>query len=186
MTDIPILYRSVDCEQAMRNHLSGILWFRSLKYFRAIEKLGHDPMEGLGTYTVDGRRHHDVADERPIIPAFIMSYSEVPLLEFGGFVLRLSNPLGLRDRIKNQFPERSCVRWHEVKYDKKETLNTEPKPSENWDRKHYSKPASFAHEREWRLVIFLPPPLRLLNDTLKPHVGNLQGFFELMPGTASS
>ena len=46
---------------------------------------------------------------------------------------------------------------------------------------HCAKPASFACEREWRLVVFLPAPLRLLDDTLKPHVGNLQGVLRLMP-----
>ena len=37
-----------------------------------------------------------------------------------------------------------------------ENLDTVPGPSDDWTRKHYSKPAVlFAHEREWRLVIFL-------------------------------
>ena len=29
--------------------------------------------------------------------------------------------------------------------------------------------------------MFLPPPLRLLNDTLKLHVGRMHGFLNLMP-----
>ena len=95
MMDIPTLYRVLDSETAMRNHLQGILWFRSLKYFRAIDGVGRDPMEGVGSYTVDGMLHHDVADEHAVFPAFIMSYSEVDLPEYGKFVLRLSNPPGL-------------------------------------------------------------------------------------------
>ena len=181
MTEVPTLYRGLDSETAMRNHLQGILWFRSLKYFRAIDGVGRDSMEGVGSYTVDGMMHRDVADEYPVFPAFIMSYSEVVLPEYGKFVLRLSNPTGPRDRIRDRLPERSRVQWHRVRYDKMEDLDAVPDPSDDWTRKHYSKPECFAHEREWRLVIFLPPPLRLLNDTLKLHVGNLQGLLNLMP-----
>ena len=181
MVNIPILYRGLDSETAMRNHLQGMLWFRSLKHFRGIDRPGRDPTEGVGSYTVDGMLHRDVADEHPIFPAFIMSYSEVALPEYGKFILRLSNPPGLCGGIRDRVPERSRVRWHRVIYDKTEDLDTVPGPSDDWARKHYSKPACFAHEREWRLAIFLPPPLRLLNDTLKLHVGNLHGFLDVMP-----
>ena len=129
MMDIPTLYRVLDSETAMRNHLQGILWFRSLKYFRAIDGVGRDPMEGVGSYTVDGMLHRDVADEHAVFPAFIMSYSEVALPEYGKFVLRLSNPPGLCDRIRDQLPERSRVVWHRVRYNKTEDLDTVPDPS---------------------------------------------------------
>ena len=181
MTNIPTLYRTLKREAAMRNHLQGILWFRSLKFFREKEGMGRDPMEGIGSYMVDGMLHRDVGDENPIFPAFILSFSERPLVDkFGPFVLKVMSPDELRNRIVCRFPEGTCIDWHRVVYDKREELDSVPNPSENWNRKHSAKPARFADESEWRLVVFLPPPLRLLNDTLKAHVGNLQGVFQLM------
>jgi len=164
----------------MRNHLQGILWFRSLKYFRSVDGPGRDLMEGVGSYVVDGMLHRDVADENFVFPPFIMSYSEVTLPEYGKFVLKLSIPGKLCDQVRDQLPKGSKVRWHKVRYDKTENLDTVPGPSDDWRRKHYSKPKCFAHEREWRLVIFLPPPLRLLNYTLKLHVGRLRGLLKLI------
>ena len=138
-------------------------------------------MEGIGSYTVDEMLHHDVSDENPIFPAFILSFSELPLKEkFGHFVLKVTRPDELRNRIECRFPKGTSIEWRRVEYDKKEELESVQSPSEDWNRKHYAKPACFACEREWRLVVFLPPPLRLLNDTLKAHVGNLQGVFQLM------
>ena len=57
-------------------------------------------------------------------------------------------------------------------------LDTNPSPTEDWNRTHYSKPKKFADDKEWRLVIFLP--MRLLNDTLKVHVGDLLDVFDLI------
>ena len=177
MLDIPALYRTVTSEEARRNHLLGILRFGSLKYFRTKEGAGRDEMEGIGSYTVDGKQHRDVSDERPIFPGFILCFSERPLLEYGNFVLELSAPHELRKRVMRSFPDKTSVEWQKVTYNKTEHLDSVPGPYEAWRRKYYTKPACFAHEMEWRLVIFLPSPLRLLNDTLKPCVGNLQGLF---------
>ena len=179
MTPLPrILYRTVSSEEVRKKHLRGILWFGSLKYFRTKEGTGRDDMEGIGSYTVDGKQHKDVSDKTAIFPCFILCFSEQPLLEYGNFVLELSNPHELRRRVKRSFPDKTCVEWHKVTYDKTEHLDAVANPSEDWNRKHYSKPACFAHEKEWRLVIFLPPPLRLLNNTLKLCVGNLQSLFK--------
>ena len=185
MTDIPTLYRALKSEADVKSHLLGTLWFRSLKYFRTMEGPGQDRWEGVGSYTVRGLLHRDVSDENAIFPAFVLSFSELPLREYGDFVLKLRRPQALRDCVLREFPDESRVDWHRIRYGKKEVLDTVPRPSEDWKRKHYTKPARFAHEREWRLVIFLPEPLRLLNDTLKPHVGNLQGLFELMSSEPS-
>ncbi len=171
----------------MRNHLDGILWFRSLKYFREKEGSGRDPMEGIGSYRVGEILHHDVGDKNPIFPAFILSFSELPLKEkFGPIVLKVMHPDELRNRIVCRFPEGTSIDWRRVEYDKKEELESVPSPLEDWNRKHYAKPACYAYEREWRLVVFLPPPLRLLNDTLKAYVGNLQGVFQLMASERQS
>lgn len=181
MTDIPTLYRAVKGETVFKSHRSGKLWFRSLKYFRTMEGPGRDPMEGVGSYTVRGMLHRDVSDENAIFPPFALSFSELPLREYGDFVLKLERPNALRERVLCKFPERTRVQWYRIEYGKKAELDTVPGPTEVWKRKHFTKPERFAHEKEWRLVMFLPPPLRLLNDTLKPHVGRLQGLFELMP-----
>ena len=138
-------------------------------------------MEGIGSYTIRGGRYEDISDDRPIFPAFILCFSEQPLPEYGKFGLKLLNPHKLRERVMRRFPERTEVEWRKVTYDKTEYLDAVPNPYEEWHRKHYAKPVCFAHEREWRLLIFLPPPLRLLNDTLKPSVGNLQGLFRYYP-----
>ena len=64
MTSLPqILHRTVDSEEARRNHLLGILWFRSLKRFRMQEGAGRDEMEGIGSYTVRGEQHGDITDK---------------------------------------------------------------------------------------------------------------------------
>ena len=180
MTNIPTLYRSLKSEAAVRNHLLGMLWFRSLKYFRGIEGPGRDPLEGVGSYTVHGMLHQDVSDENAIFPPFILCFSELPLEEFGAFVFKVAWPDALRNRVLSKFPVGTQVEWHQVEYHKQEVLDSVLSSTEHWNRKHYTKPSNFAHEREWRLVVFLPAPLRLLNDTLKPHVGNLQGMFELI------
>ncbi len=179
MTNVPVLYRALNCEAAVKCHLMGKLWFRSLKYFRGIEGPGRDPSEGVGSYRVQGVEHRDVSDESPIFPAFILCFSELKLAKFGKFFLEVRHPNDLAERVKSQFPDRTEVKWHRVQYGKREVLDSVPSTAEHWDRKHYTKPACFAEEQEWRLVVFLPPPLRLLNDTLKLHVGNLQGILRL-------
>jgi hypothetical protein len=46
MTSLPqILHRTVDSEEARRNHLLGTLWFRSLKRFRMQEGAGRDVLD---------------------------------------------------------------------------------------------------------------------------------------------
>lgn len=181
MTGIPTLYRAVRREEDARNHLCGMLWLRSLKYFRGIDEPGRDSLEGVGTYTVQGILHRDVSDEHPVFPPFVLCFSEIPLERYGDFVLALRRPDALRDRVLSTFASGTRVEWHQVAYHKREHLDAVPGPTEHWNRKHYAKPASFADEREWRLVVFLPEPFRLLNDTLKPHVGNLQGLLRIMP-----
>lgn len=180
MTNIPTLYRTVKCNAAVTNHLLGMLWLRSLKNFRGTEGPGRDPLEGVGSYTVDGLLHRDVSDENAIFPAFALCFSELPVKKFGGFVLKVARPDALRDRVLSKCPDGTQVEWHRIEYGKQEILGSVPGPTEHWNRKHYTKPARFAHEREWRLVLFLPAPLRLLNDTLELHVGKLQGVFEVM------
>ena len=138
-----------------------------MKCFRAVEGVGLDSKEGTGSYTIDCRPHHDVADECPAFPAFIMSYSEVALQEYGAIVLGFLRSIGPSDRIRDQLSERSRVQLHRVRFGKTEDLDIVPGPSGDWTRKHYPKPDCFAHEREWRLVVYVPTPLRFLNDTLK-------------------
>ena len=51
MTSLPdTLYRRVNGEQALINHLYGHLWFRSPLYFRNIEGPQNDPTEYVGSY----------------------------------------------------------------------------------------------------------------------------------------
>ena len=181
MTGTPTLCRAVKHEADAKNHYCGMLWFRPLKYFRKIEGPGRDSLEGVGTYTVQGILHRDVSDKNPIFPPFVLCFSEIPLERYGDFVLALRRPDALRDRVLSNFPSGTQAEWHRAAYHKRENLDVAPGPTEHWNRKHYAKPARFADEREWRLVVFLPAPFRLLDDTFKPHVGNLQGLLRLMP-----
>lgn len=179
MRDIPILYRCLKDEAAVTNHLKGYLWFRSPNYFRSIEGQGKDSLEGIGSYIFNGSVYNDIGDERPIQPAFLISFSEIVLHDYGRYVLKLENPNELYERVKGRLPKGSKVYWRKIKYDKTEELDSEPGPSEGWSRKHFSKPSKFESEKEWRLVMFLPMPLRLLNNTLKVSVGKLIGVLSL-------
>ena len=177
----PTLFRVVKDYPAAENHLTGKLWFRSLPYFRGIEGVGADSLEGIGTYELpDGRICRDLGDETP--GAFILSFGEQAesLKKFGEFCLKVSNPLELKRRVEERLCPGSRVEWGKVQYNKVMQLETNPSSTEDWNRTYCSKPEKFAVEQEWRLVIFLPLPMRLFNDTLKLHVGDLQDVFHLV------
>ncbi len=182
----PTLFRCVDKYPAAENHLTGKLWFQSLPHFRNIKGAGKDVSEGIGSYALpDGRICRDVNDENPT--AFILSFGEQAesVKEFGEYCLEVRNPLELKRRVEERLCPGSRVEWQKIKYDKvmdKDNkvmqLETNPSPTESWDLMYYSKPETFADEKEWRLVIFLP--MRLLNETFKLHVGNLMDVFHLV------
>lgn len=182
----PTLFRVVKDYPAVENHLTGKLWFQSLPYFRKIEDKGKDVSEGIGSYALpNGRICRDVNDKTPT--AFILSFGEQAesLKQFGECCLKVSNPLELKRRVECRLCPGSRVEWRKMKYDKVMDrdnkvmrLETNPSPTESWDLMYYSKPETFAQEKEWRLLIFLP--MRLLNDTLKLHVGDLPDVFRLV------
>ena len=182
----PTLFRFVEGNQAMENHLTGKLWFRSLPSLRNIEGKGKDASEGIGSYALpDGRTCRDVNDDNPT--AFILSFGEQAesLKKFGEYCLEIRNPLELKRRVEDRLCPGSRVEWRKIQYDKvmyKDNkvmqLQTNPGPTESWDLMYYSKPETFAQEKEWRLLIFLP--MRLLNDTLELHVGDLPDVFRLV------
>ena len=182
--NIPVLYRAADGERAMREHLLGHLWFRSLEYFRKVEGASRDELEGFVARTLGPQGGQEEYPDLITFPAFIMCFSKQPLPKYGNFGLKLESPHDLAEQVRRRCPERTEVEWCKVIYDKTEHLGAIPNPGEEWRRKHYSKPPHFADEKEWRLIIFLPPPLWLLNDTLKLNVGNLQGLFRYHPITA--
>ena len=175
----PTLFRFVEGNQAMDNHLAGKLWFRSPWHFRSIEGERKDVSEGIGSYALpNGKICRDVNNEAPI--SFILCFSEQAesLQKFGEYCLKVSHPLELKRRVECRLSPGSRVEWRKIIYDKVMQLDTNPSPTEDWNRTHYSKPKKFADDKEWRLVIFLP--MRLLNDTLKVHVGDLLDVFDLI------
>ncbi len=184
----PTLFRFVEGNEAMENHLTGKLWFRSLPSLRNIEGEGKDVSEGIGSYALpDGRICRDVNDKNPT--AFILSFGEQAesVKKFGEYCLEVRNLLELKRRVEDRLCPGSQVEWRKIQYDKvmdKDSkvmrLETNPGPTESWDLMYYSKPATFAQEKEWRLLIFLPPSIRLLNDTLQLHVGDLPDVFRLV------
>ena len=72
-------------------------------------------MEGVGSNTVRGMLDRDVSDENAVFPAFVLSFGELPLREYGDFVLKLERPDALRQRVLCKFPEGTRVDWHQVK-----------------------------------------------------------------------
>ena len=184
--DIPkCLYRGIgDSHEVIYNHLLGRLWFRSPAFFRMIEGPASDCKEGIGTYEVGNIRNVDVADSRPIQPAYFMSFSEdvEATRRFGGkHYLVLNDPVELMERVKAALPPKiTSVTWQRIRYDKSMNLDRDPTPSESKKRKYFSKPESFSHEKEWRLFVLFRHRLRLMNETMKLDVGNLQGVFKLI------
>ena len=182
----PTLFRVVKDYPDAENHLAGKLWFRSLPSLRNIKGKGKDASEGIGSYALpDGRTCRDVNDDNPT--AFILSFGEQAesVKKFGEYCLEVRNPLELKRRVEDRLCPGSQVEWRKIQYDKvmdKDNkvmqLETNPGPTESWDLMYYSKPEIFAQEKEWRLLIFLP--MRLLNDTLKLHVGDLPDVFRLV------
>lgn len=191
MTSLPeTLYRRVNGEQALINHLYGHLWFRSPLYFRNIEGPQNDPTEGVGSYNAEGINHGDVTDDVPIRPEFLLSFSETAQATekfrrgCESCVLELNDPTGLADFVRKEIINGTCpdavtVEWRRVFYDRDEDgqLNRTLSPSEELRRKHFSKPPRYADESEWRLVITFER-LPLQNRTLKLKVSNdIRGFW---------
>ncbi len=182
----PTLFRAVKDYPAVENHLTGKLWFQSLPSLRNSEGIGKDASEGIGSYALpDGRTCRDVNDDNPT--AFILSFGEQAesVKKFGEYCLEVRNPLELKRRVEDRLCPGSQVEWRKIQYDKvmnKDNkvmqLETNPGPTESWDLMYYSKPKTFAQEKEWRLLIFLP--MRLLNATLELQVGNLPDVFRLI------
>ena len=182
----PVLFRAVPDRDTMKNHLDGILWFRSPSYFRKSEDdIRADPLEGVGSYELtDGTHWRSINDEGRIQPTFILSFSEVPLPQYGEYVLKVQNPLELKRRIERKLPQDiSRVEWGKVRYDKQMELEDHPTLGEDRIRQYYSKPQMLAGEREWRLVITFRHSFPILNQTLKLHFGrsSLVDIFELQP-----
>lgn len=175
------LYRTVDSQKVIHNHLRGDLWFRAPSYFRRKNGLRADQLEGIGTYKSGGQTYRDVTDERPIQPTFFLSTSEIPMEKFGRYIFKIHTQK-LKEQVKERFvvPE-STIRWKRIEYGKSVECDTPLGVGEDWNRKHYSKPLEFADEKEWRLVIRLPTTLRILNHTLKLNVGDLHGCLDLLP-----
>ncbi len=187
MTELPAtLFRTTNSREALYNHLKGILWFRSPRYFREPgEDLSADPSEGIGSYKLpNGQICHDLDDDSdvPIIPFFMLSFSEIPLTKFGKYIFEISGLTELEKRVENicSIVKGSHISFQKIEYGKVEQLETDPGPSESWNRKYFSKPREFAGEKEWRLAINFPSQFRIGNNTLELHVRNLQGILNLM------
>ena len=168
----------------MNNHLSGILWFRSPSYFRNVEDVRKDSLEGVNSYELPDGNWRSINDEIPVQPPFILSFSEVPLPKYGKYILKVQNPLELKSRVECKLlRDMSRVEWGKVKYDKRMRLEDHPPLSEQRTRAYYSKPEKFADDREWRLIVTFRHSLPILNETLKLHLGrsSMEDVFELQP-----
>ena len=177
------LYRSVCGDAAIKNHISGRLWFRSPAYFRRIEGPASDALEGVGSHELDSVLINDISDSTPIQPVFFMSFSAVAgaTRKFAEHYFVLRNPRELEQRVKAALPpDITEVAWKKIEYTKTMRVHHFLNPSEAWHRKYFCKPERFAGEEEWRLFVLFRHSLRLLNETMKLHVGDLAGLFQLM------
>ena len=157
----PKLYRAVN-GKALENYHIGNLWFRSHAWFRK-QKDG-DGLEGVGSYNVPGQGHsRNVSDDHPVKPAYFMSFSETSegALTHGRdkhYLLEFSAPAQFRDWVRRNLPECGAdtfvkVDWIRIEYGKTMDVDSDPGPSEGWNRQFHCKPEEFADEREWRLQI---------------------------------
>ena len=190
MSSLPeTLYRRVNGEAALKNHLYGLLWFRSPHYFRNVQGPQNDPMEGIGSYKSAGINYTDVSDRNTgLNPTFVLSFAKtVEATErFRGecgpsFVLELKNPARFGEFIKQELvvqTDRTAIKveWDEITYDKAEYVDRELLPSEDHQRKYFSKPKQYEQEEEWRLLILFTR-LHLFNDTIKIRFSNEIGCF---------
>ena len=178
----PTLFRAFkEAPEVLNNHLLGRLWFQSLRYFRKHKGARADILEGIGSHKKPcGGISQDISDKTTINPTFILCFGEQAesLQHFGDHYLEVQDPWELKRRVEMQLPDESRVRWMPIKYDKTWEVKDDLSPFEGWSRKYYSKPKEFADEKEWRLMIWLPPPFQLLNETLKINVRNLEGVFK--------
>ena len=172
------LYRSINDtgeNQALQNHLEGILWFRAPLYFHETEGVGKDPTEGIGSYEYKNILYADVSDTRPIVSMFMLSFSETREASerFGNYHLILIDPEGLAAYLREALS--SCntrVQWEKVRYTKTMNLDSQPDPVAGWDRKYFCKPEGYAIDREWRLCLWFHERVRMLNHTLELGVGS--------------
>ena len=179
MADIPTpLYRAVEEEKAVDNHYEGLLWFKSYRALRETEGPGQDKLEGIGSNKSGNVECIDVTDDRPTISLFVLCFSEIYLEDYGNFELKLENPCALRDEVASQFCKETEVQWRKISYNKAYCTPSPPLCGEYMERKFYSKPPRFAGEKEWRLVICLPAPLRLWNEKLELKVSGDHGLFK--------
>lgn len=159
MNSLPqTLYRRVNSEEAMANHLEGILWFRSPCYFRYIKGPQNDPMEGIGSYNLQGCTIDDITDNKPIQSVFFLSFSETiqateKFRKEQSYILKLKDPARLREIIKTSLPPEVMVEWGKVTYGKDMNVKYDLSLPDGIQRKYFHKPKEFVNEKEWRLVI---------------------------------
>lgn len=139
-------------------------------------------MEGVGSYKIDGILHRDVSDDRPIQPAFMMSFSAdvEATKKFGKYYCVLQDPGEFEKRLRNALPPGiTSVEWGEVEYTKTMELDSLPSPSDDLRRKYFCKPERFSDEKEWRILISFLHTFRPLNKTMKIAASGLNDLFSV-------
>ena len=126
----------------------------------------------------DGQVNHDITDDVPVYPAFMLCFSaeKSAAKKFGDYCLKVGNPMKLKKRVEAALPEGGVVSvsWRKVEYRK--TLKVEADPgADGLARKYWWKPEKYSNEKEWRLLVEFRGNLRLLNKTLKLHIGRPSG-----------
>lgn len=181
----------------LRNHREGRLWFHSPAYYRTIEDPQlQDGLEAIGSHYQDGMKHSDISDPkrgRHLCPTYILCFSEdlAATRKYfaqpgsGTDIVQLINPEMLRNLIQDSvLPDCDviAVKWRKVVYDKTMDVSEVPPPGGWTARKYWHKPAKFAAEKEWRLIIFFKPTMPIANDRLELHLGRSCGsLFHLLP-----
>ena len=93
----------------------------------------------------------------------------------------LNSPTDLLERVRQSLPpDITEVSWKQIEYTKTMRVTEDLSPGDDWNRKYYCKPEAYSDEKEWRLFIRFRHSFRILNETLKIHVGGLHGMLRLM------
>ncbi|MCY4611531.1 MAG: hypothetical protein OXC38_07540 [Gammaproteobacteria bacterium] len=165
------------------SYAKGIFLFRSPRFFRKIKGEGRDDMEEIGSYETDGILHRDVGDDRPIQPAFMMSFSTdvEATRKFGEYYYVLRDLSEFEKCLREALP--SCItsiEWGEVEYTKTMKIDSPLiNPSDDWHRKYFCKPERFSDEKEWRLIFWFLHTFRPLNETMEMKIPALYNLLNL-------
>lgn len=182
------LYRFVDTELALNEHIKGHLIFKQPQYFSQIEAGNSrlDKLEGTGSAHIKSGNYkfHDIDDIYPALrlqAAYILCMTEDSKVEkFGRFGMSINTEI-LISHLKKNLP-RWNIQLRSIIYNKEYEINEEPDNKKWIERKFFSKPSTKAEEKEWRILLLSPPLAQNTNmnfdETFKVNIPKTSNTFK--------